>query len=45
MSGRYPAIVYTEEGMREGMQEVDGDWPWKEAFFLKPSAITSQDGE
>ena len=45
MSGRYPAIVYTEEGMREGMQEVDGDWPWKEAFFLNPSAITSQDGE
>ena len=94
MSGRYPAIVYTEEGMREGMQiedanipidakvvetlqqathfkrgpevyegaiypwkepiaspyrerveqglppfEVDGDWPWNEAFFPKPSAI------
>ena len=31
MSGRYPAIVYTEEGMREGMQI--------EAFFPKPSAI------
>jgi hydroxymethylglutaryl-CoA lyase len=99
MSGRYPAIVYTEEGMREGMQiedanipidakvalldalsetglkrivvgsfvsprytpqmahtdelvqkfhpieqglppfEVDGDWPWHEAFFPKPSSI------
>jgi hypothetical protein len=29
MSGRYPEIVYTE----------DGDWPWNEAFFPKPSAI------
>ena len=25
--------------------EVDGDWPWNEAFFPKPSAITSQDGQ
>ena len=38
MSGRYPAIVCTEEGMREGMQR-------NEAFFPRPSAITSQDGE
>lgn len=72
MSGRYPEIVYTEEGMREGMQiedanipwkepiaspyrerveqgllpfEVDGDWPWNEAFFPKPSSITRQDGQ
>ena len=25
--------------------EVDGAWPWNEAFFPKPSAITSQDGQ
>ena len=24
--------------------EVDGDWPWNEAFFPKPSAITNQGG-
>ena len=27
MSGRYPAIVYTEEGMREGMQIEDATIP------------------
>jgi hydroxymethylglutaryl-CoA lyase len=27
MSGRYPAIVYTEEGMREGMQIEDANIP------------------
>ncbi len=25
--------------------EVDGDWPWNEAFFPKPSAITNQDSQ
>jgi hypothetical protein len=27
MSGRYPEIVYTEEGMREGMQIEDANIP------------------
>jgi hydroxymethylglutaryl-CoA lyase len=27
MSGRYPEIVYTEEGMREGMQVEDATIP------------------
>ncbi len=27
MSGRYPEIVYTEEGMREGMQIESADIP------------------
>src|ERR1700747_2257702 len=27
MSGRYPDIVYTEEGMREGMQIEDANIP------------------
>ena len=27
MSGRYPEIVYTEEGMREGMQIKDANIP------------------
>ena len=25
--------------------EVDGDWPWQEPFFPKPSAITNQYGQ
>ena len=25
--------------------EVDGAWPWNEAFFPKPSAITNQDSQ
>jgi len=25
--------------------EVDGDWPWNEVFFPKPSTITNQDGQ
>jgi hypothetical protein len=24
---------------------VDGDWPWNEVFFPKPSAITNQDSQ
>jgi hypothetical protein len=40
MSGRYPKIVYTEEGM-----QVEGDWPWNEPVFPKPSAITNQAGQ
>src|SRR5262245_46730078 len=27
------------------LHEVDGDWPWNEAFFPKPSAITNQDSQ
>ena len=27
MAGRYPTIVYTEEGMREGMQIESADIP------------------
>ena len=27
MSGRYPAIIYTEEGMREGIQIEDANIP------------------
>jgi hydroxymethylglutaryl-CoA lyase len=27
MSGCYPAIIYTEEGMREGMQIEDANVP------------------
>ena len=39
MSGRYPAIVYTEEGMREGMQNLPGvlQRVW-EALHLTPSS-------
>jgi hydroxymethylglutaryl-CoA lyase len=25
--------------------EVEGDWPWNEPFFPKPSTITNQDGQ
>lgn len=47
-------ILWGEEKGRDAGQErmsydrhieVDGDWPWNEAFFPKPSAITSQDGQ
>jgi hypothetical protein len=27
------------------LHEVDGDWPWNEAFFPKLSAITNQDSQ
>jgi hydroxymethylglutaryl-CoA lyase len=35
MSGRYPEIVYTEEGMREGMQIEDANIPIDAKVALK----------
>jgi hypothetical protein len=39
--------IFGRERVEQGLPpfEVDGDWPWNEAFFPKPSAITSQDGQ
>ena len=36
MSGRYPEIVYTQEGMREGMQIEDAHFPIDAKVALKP---------
>jgi len=39
MSGRYPAIVYTEESMREGMQIKDANIPI-DAKVAPPAALS-----
>jgi hypothetical protein len=39
MSGRYPAIVYTEEGMREGMQIEDANIPERVEQGLPPFEV------
>jgi hydroxymethylglutaryl-CoA lyase len=43
----YTALALNEQGVEQGLPpfEVDGDWPWNETFFPKPSAITHQDGQ
>jgi len=41
------ATALEKENNRQGLPpfEVDGDWPWNETFFPKPSALTNQDGQ
>jgi hypothetical protein len=42
MSGRYPEIVYTEDGMREGMQSEDANIPIDAKVALPPIATVSR---
>ena len=48
MSGRHPAIVYTEEGRREGIQIENANIPMDARVALLDALSetgTSQDGE
>ena len=41
----WPKVIARAQEQGLPSFEVDGAWPWNEAFFPKPSAITNQDGQ